>query len=153
MVFERMSTKGRRGFSLRMAPMIDRIFLLLIFFLVAAKWRPEEELPPFRLPAARAASPAVGRLEPLRLHVSQTAEGCMVRIDSYALISLRKESFAEDLSRLMTQTERIMRSQRRVTSDPMEIACEEEVSWDYVARIYNVLCTAGLSDITFLITE
>jgi len=55
-----------------MAPMIDMVFLLLIFFLVAAKWRPQEDFLPFQLPLAHAQEQRIGKPEPLMIHISAT---------------------------------------------------------------------------------
>jgi len=67
-----LPVRARRIFSLRMAPMIDIIFLLLIFFLVAAKWRPAESFLPFKLPVGAAGNQAVVRPEPLVIEISAT---------------------------------------------------------------------------------
>ena len=44
-------------------------------------------------------------------------------------------------------------AQKRLISDPIEIVCGASVKWEYLARIYNVLFGAGLTDITFVMTE
>ncbi len=152
-VLGQITKRDRRGFSLRMAPMIDVIFLLLIFFVVAAKWRPQEDFLPFRLPAAGAAVPMVGRAEPLRVHISATENGCAVQIGEAQVVQLSDESFSEGLAQLLGTMEQIMRSQKRTTSDPVEIVYEREVRWGNVAKTYNLLCSAGLSDVTFEMTE
>lgn len=152
-VLGQITRRGSRGFSLRMAPMIDVIFLLLIFFVVAAKWRPQEDFLPFRLPAAGAAVPMAGRVEPLRLHVAPAENGCMVYINESETIQLHDEGFNEGLAQMMQRMQQIMVSQKRTTSDPVEIICDREVRWENVARVYNLLCSAGLNDVTFEMTE
>ena len=152
-VLERINARDRRGFSLRMAPMIDMIFLLLIFFLVAAKWRPQEDFLPFRLPAASAQEPVLGRTEPLQLHISATANGSTVQIGQFQAVQLSDDTFEENLTGLMEEMERIMHLQKRIATDPVEIICERQVSWEHVAKIYNLLYSAGLSDMTFQMTE
>lgn len=152
-VLGRISERGRGGFSLRMAPMIDMIFLLLIFFVVAAKWRPQEDFLPFRLPTASAAAPIVGRADPLLLHISPSGNGCAVSVAGSEAVELSEENFDAGLARLMGMMGRVMHSQKRTTSDPVEIVCDREVRWENVAKVYNLLCSAGLSDITFEMTE
>ena len=152
-VLEQITQRDRRGFSLRMAPMIDVIFLLLIFFVVAANWRPQEDFLPFRLPAAGAAVPMAGRADPLRLHVLAGEDGCTVQISDSQVVKFSEETFDEGLAQLMTAMDQIMRSQRRTTSDPVEIVCEREVRWENVAKVYNLLCSAGLRDVTFEMAE
>ena len=152
-IIERMNASSRGGFSLRMAPMIDMIFLLLIFFLVAAKWRPQEDFLPFKLPAAMAGTEILGKTEPLLLKIRQQPEGCSVQIDQFESILLKNETFEENLATLPVEIRRIMSLQKRVASDPVEIICDSMVKWEYVAKLYNMLYSAGLSDITFQMTE
>jgi hypothetical protein len=37
-------------------------------------------------------------------------------------------------------------------SDPIELRCGDEVRWDDLVKIYNVLQAGGISDITFQMT-
>ena len=71
----RLGNARRRCFALRMAPMVDMVFLLLIFFLVAAKWRPEEDFLPFQLATAQAQDARLGRPEPLVIQIRATQTG------------------------------------------------------------------------------
>lgn len=64
-IFARVFGNRKRGLSIRMVPMIDMIFLLLIFFLVAAKFRPEEDFLPLQMPAAAGEQQRTGKPEPL----------------------------------------------------------------------------------------
>jgi biopolymer transport protein ExbD len=41
-IFSTLDKSSQGSFTLRMAPLIEIIFLLLIFFLVTANWRPKE---------------------------------------------------------------------------------------------------------------
>ncbi len=47
-ILSRLNGGRQSSFALRMAPMIDMISLLL-FFLVAAKWRPDENFLPCQI--------------------------------------------------------------------------------------------------------
>ena len=140
-------------FSLRMAPMIDIIFLLLIFFFVAGKWRPEESFLPFQLPTAEADSQRVGKTEPLFVYIFAAETGCQVRIGHAQTIEIQSENIEANLAVLMEKVKNTMLEQKRFTSDPVEIICQQEVKWEYVAKIYNVFFGAGLTDITFAMTE
>jgi biopolymer transport protein ExbD len=75
-----------------MAPMIDMIFLLLIFFLVAAKWRPQEDFLPLQLPAAQARPSALGKPEPLILHIFATKTGCKVQIGQLQTVGIENQN-------------------------------------------------------------
>jgi biopolymer transport protein ExbD len=136
-----------------MAPMIDMIFLLLIFFLVAAKWRPQEDFLPLQLPAAQARPSALGKPEPLILHIFATKTGCKVQIGQLQTVGIENQTIEANLAALMEKINECMFTQKRFASDPVEIVCERQVKWEHLAKIYNILYGAGLTDITFQMTE
>ena len=138
---------------MRMAPMIDVIFLLLIFFLVAAKWRPQEDFLPFKLPAAQAQDWQQVKPEPLVIYLFSTETGCGVLIGQHESVQLENEGIEAGLVLLMEKIEKTMAAQKRFATDPVEILCDAEVKWEYFAKIYNMLFGAGLTDITFAMTE
>jgi len=145
---------GRRSrFALRMAPMIDMIFLLLIFFLVAGKWRPQENFLPFKLPTAVAGQHQIGRPEPLTMHIFATQAGCLVQIGQLQTVRIEDQTLAADLAGLMDKIHQTLLDQKRFATDPIEIICEPQVKWDHLAKIYNLFFGAGLTDITFQMTE
>ena len=148
--------KSRRNggaFALRMAPMIDVIFLLLIFFLVTADFRPQEDFLPCRLSSAQAASLPIGQVEPLVIYIADAVDGCRVQIGQNTIVAIQEQKLEEDLLTLIEQLRNVMIQQRRLNSDPIEIACQAEVKWDYLAKIYNVLYGFGITDIAFRLTE
>jgi len=152
-VLKAISDHKSGGFSLRMAPMIDIIFLLLIFFLVAANWRPEESFLPFHLPSAKAQSPSIGKPEPLMIYIFAIDSGCQVQISQFEPVKIEKQNIEADLAGLMEQMNISLRAQKRFASDPIEIICHPAVKWQYLAKIYNVFYGGGLTDITFIMTE
>ena len=143
----------RRSFSLRMAPMIDMVFLLLIFFLVAAKWRPQEDFLPFQLPLAQAQEQRIGKPEPLIIHISATQAGCQVQIGQSDAVQIENQTIEANLAVLMEKMESSLLAQKRFATDPIEIVCEPEVKWEHLTKIYNTFFGAGLTDITFQMTE
>jgi biopolymer transport protein ExbD len=152
-LFEGIFTGRKSSFTLRMAPMIDMIFLLLIFFLVAAKWRPQEDFLPFQLPSAQAQDRRIGKPEPLAMHIFAIETGCQVQIGGVAIASIDDETIEADLAALMEKMQECLTEQKRYASDPVEITCAPEVRWEHVAKIYNMFFGAGLTDITFTMTE
>ena len=153
-VFEQLRRRAphRRGFALRMAPMIDLIFLLLIFFLVTAKWRPQEGFLPLQLAAAQTADAQVGKPEPLEIHIYSSPNGCRVRIGEAEAVQIDDSTIEADLANMIEKTEACLLAQKRFTGDPVEIICSEDVKWEHLAKIYNVFFGAGLTDITFRMT-
>lgn len=145
---------GRRNsFTLRMAPMIDMVFLLLIFFLVAAKWRPEENFLPFQLPAAQAQGHRLARPEPLRVHITAMQTGCQVQIGRLYTVRLEEQTIEKNLVELAERMRDCLAEQKRYVCDPVEIVCEPSVKWEQLAKIYDMFFGAGLTDITFMMTE
>lgn len=145
--------RRRRFFVLRMAPMIDVIFLLLIFFLVAARYRPQEDFLPLKVATAQAEEELLARPEPLIVKISPAATGCEVQIGRCGRIGVSSQNIDADLVLLMQQIQDCLGRQKRFTSDPIEIVCGADVKWEYLAKIYNVFYGMGLTDITFAMTE
>lgn len=152
-VLKRVYVGQRRTFSLRMAPMIDVIFLLLIFFFVAAKWRPEENFLPFQLPTAQAQGQQLGKPEPLIIYIEATQTGCRVQVGQLYTVQIENKEIETDLAVLMGKIEKSLRRQKRFATDPIEIICGPEVKWEHLAKIYNMFFGAGLTDITFQMVE
>lgn len=160
MSIEQLQTDGIRrifaghksNFTLRMAPMIDMIFLLLIFFLVTAQFRPQESFLPLNLSAAYGQSITV-KTEPLTISINSNTDGCQVQIAQCINVSIKDASVDNDLAVLAERLADCLRSQNRLASDPVEIICADDVKWDHLAKIYNLLYGMGLSDITFALTE
>ncbi len=149
----RLFERGRKPVALRMAPMIDVIFLLLLFFLVAARWRPDEKFLPFQLPVASAGQVIVGKAEPLVIRISDRPQGCAVQIADLEAIEIKEGTVEADLAGMMERLRECMQSQKRYTSDPLEMVVGADVKWDYLAKVYNLFYGAGLTDITFAMTE
>ena len=153
-VSTRLLSLGRRRLvGLRMAPMIDIIFLLLIFFLVSAKWRPEENFLPLTLSAAQAREQALVKPEPLSIYIFPTQTGCRVQIGQLRTVRIENENIDANLAALMEEIDKCLAAQKRFAADPIEIICDAEVKWEHLAKIYNVFYGAGLTDITFQMAE
>ena len=152
-VFERLAGSRGRRFTLQMVPMIDMIFLLLIFFFVAAKWRPQENFLPFQLSAAAAQEHGLGKPEPLIIYIFATDTGCQVQIGQFRTVEIENEKMEANLVVLLEEIRNCLRQQKRVASDPIEIVCGRQVKWEHLAKIYNMFFGAGLTDITFRMTE
>jgi len=152
-IIKELRSGRREGFSLRMVPMIDVVFLLLIFFLVAAKWRPEENFLPFKLPSAQEQGYIIGKPEALMIYLISNKTGCEVRIGQFDSVKIENNRIEEGLAEIMERIRDCFIAQKRFANDPVEIICDRDVKWEYLAKVYNVLFGAGLSDITFQMTE
>jgi biopolymer transport protein ExbD len=136
-----------------MAAMIDVIFLLLIFFFVSAKWRPSERYLPLQLASAGQGNQTLIKVEPLRITIFNSSEGCTVNLGNFSSAVLAESTIESDLAALIEKLNEVLNSQKRLVKDPVEIICSPAVKWDYIAKIYNSFYGAGLTDITFVMTE
>jgi hypothetical protein len=87
------------------------------------------------------------------IHISATHSGCQVRIGQLYTVQIEDKTIAADLTALMEKIRQTLLDQKRFAADPVEVICAPEVRWDHVAKIYNLFFGAGLTDITFQITE
>jgi biopolymer transport protein ExbD len=139
-------------FTLRMAPMIDMVFLLLLFFLVAVRWRPQEDFIPLNIPSVEAASIGLARPEPMQIHIRATADGCQVDIAQAQSVQINEQTMETNLAELMEKIRLVLLEQKRLADDPVEIICEPDVKSQYWVRICNVLYGMKITDITFAVT-
>ncbi|NLX05512.1 MAG: hypothetical protein GXY33_10240 [Phycisphaerae bacterium] len=144
----RRSTIG----AVNLAPMMDIMFNLLIFFLVASSFKLPEALLAARVPrttglSAEAAMPLVpvrifldageeGRPASIRLSTAMTADG-----GSQILVSDYR-----DLARRLAD----LRAQPGITDKtPVIIAARSATAWDHVVNTYNAALKAEFTRITF----
>ena len=134
--------------------MIDVIFLLLAFFVITAKFREPEAFLPVRLPSPNSAKVFRSRIvEPLILEVKGSSGGCIATIGAQEEIPLLQAAPEAGLRALAVGLFRISQSQQRTCEDPIELICHDEVTWDFVVKIYDVLQAMGACNITFVTTE
>jgi len=152
-LFERFLPRRKANFALRMAPMIDMTFLLLIFFLVASKWRPAEDFLPLKLTTAGAQTQNYVKPEPLIIRIAADESVCSVDIGQVHTVRIDEADIEKSLAEMIEQTQDVLARQKRFTSDPVELICGPNVRWEDVARIYNLLYGMGITDITFQMTE
>jgi biopolymer transport protein ExbD len=154
-IFNRTFALRRPAIGLRIAPMIDMIIILLIFFIVAVRWRQQENFLPLQLPTANAGTVAQTAVkpEPLSIQITPTSAGCRVQIGASYAVDIPSQNPEQGLASLMEQTKLCLLEQKRYATDPVEIICAGKVKWENLTRIYNVLNGMGLTDITFQMTE
>lgn len=145
--------RKRRKFHLRMTPMIDVIFLLLIFFVLTARFRIPEQFLGSVLPKDEKPEQRAGVIEPLVLYISGTDDGCVVEIGSAARVVIRDEARDEGIANFANKLADVLIAQKRTANDPIEIECEDDVEWDYLVKIHNVLYGMGIDDVTFDMPE
>jgi biopolymer transport protein ExbD len=141
-------------FGFRMLPMIDMLFLLLIFFLLTMQFRPAESYLPFQLPGeSDAAATQFGKAEPLTLNLTARGDGCRIQIGHTKAISIDVNSIDADLTAVANRIAAVSKEQKRTAADPVEFVCDRGVEWQYIAKLYNILFGMGIKDITFRMTD
>ena len=146
--------RGRARMALNLTAMIDVVFLLLIYFMVATEFKLGEEiyrldLPP-RQPAAQLRDPFELDEEPLRIEVASTgyARGAYsLRIEG----PYRQPASFEELFEFLRQ--------RQITEHtvgglfepdhPMVIVPTRTTRWEHVIDAFNALARAQYTNVTF----
>ncbi len=123
--------KGKALASLSMTPLIDVVFLLLIFFLVTTRFAQEDHELAVVLPAASEAQPLIA--EPKELFVNINRQGDYV-VDGRVM--------ARD------EVEEVLR--QAVANNPVNqsvvIRADKRVEFDYVVTIMNLCNLTGVRD-------
>ena len=114
LVFKKLHSRRRTGLGLRMTALVDVIFLLLIFFLLTAKFRPQENFLPVRLPTAQADTARLGRVEPLLLYLFESKTGCEAQIGMVATIRIDDKTVDSDLASFAEKTAEVLKMQKRL---------------------------------------
>jgi len=147
----RLAGQRSRSAGLRVIPMIDLFFLLLAFFILTGSYKPADDFLPFVLP--KVGGGGVSVVEPLVLNIRGRTGGCNVHIGQGAGVIVKERDAEMAMARFAIDLEEVMKRQRRTSTDPVEIVCENEVEWQYLVKVYDVLYGMGITDITFRMTE
>jgi biopolymer transport protein ExbD len=147
--FLRKKNRSRTRGGLRMTAMIDVIFLLLAFFVLTARFRAPEQFLPAALVSADTAIQSPGIVEPLAITIRTETGGCVILLNDTAPTHIDKANPQAALAVFADRLQAALQSQRRTTADPVEILCDDQVQWDHLIKIYNILYAMGISDITF----
>ena len=148
--------RKRRWFGLKMTPMIDVIFLLLTFFVLTARFRSPEQFLPILLSSANAEQAASRFIEPLEIYISATENGSVLEFgagNKFKRVSIEQGEVNESLALFAGELRDMFESQKRTADDPIEIRCDDDLKWDHLVKIYNILYGMGAGNITFVINE
>ena len=114
--------------AIEMTPMIDIVFLLLIFFLVATTFRQEEREMQIALPIASSAGP-----------ISMTLRELVVNVDKNGrMIIAGREVSGEDLLLMITDAVAV-NAEQKVT-----VRGDRRVAYESVVRVLDICKTGGV---------
>ena len=128
----RIKRSGAIG-ALSITPLIDVVFLLLIFFLVATRFSEEERQLELTLPDATEALPAA--IQPNEIVINITSEG---------------QYYIDGQFRQVEQVEQILR--RAQTNNPLTqtvvIRADKGADWQYVLTAFDLCKKVGIQEYT-----
>jgi biopolymer transport protein ExbD len=135
--------------GVNMTSMIDVVFLLLVYFLVATDFRTGEEIYRLDLPArGAAADPFDLRDDPLRIELAQTSDGhAVIRLDG----PYEQPTSFETLRGFLA-TQRVGAASIGglfETTHPIIIAPSRDTTWRWCVEAFNAVARAGYTNITF----
>jgi biopolymer transport protein ExbD len=125
------------------------IFLLLIFFVLTAQFRREEQFLPIRLPGSTSSVERFDIVDPLRITIAVKADQCLVDLGRNRLVTIPTDPGTSDLQGLIQSFVQVLEQDKRNPKDPVEISCDDAVSWELLVKVYNSLYSVGLEDVTF----
>lgn len=131
-----MAVKINRGKALdlfNLTPMIDMVFLLLIFFLVASRFEEEERSLEVELPTASEAMPLTAKPKEIFININQHGQ---FFVGSRGVSEDELESYLAKAAR------------DNPLSQSVVIRSDERASWKAVAAAMNACVKAGIRDYT-----
>ncbi|MCH2142670.1 MAG: biopolymer transporter ExbD [Phycisphaerales bacterium] len=136
---------GSGGLTLHMAPMIDIVFLLLIYFMVATDFSPAEEIFRLDLPEQQAASsdPLALIDEPLLIRLESMGYGGGIEVVGPWTVSPTPEGLRRFLAESVQP-----RGQLFLSDHPIIIEPASDVSWERVIDTFNAVVAAGCTNVT-----
>ena len=147
----RFSSSGRM--QMRMVPLIDVVFLLLIFFLLGANFRSREGFLPTELPRQIVRAELV-ELEPLHIYLHSSPDGtCQIDIDSEVAVVIEPTARGGDFSLLSDKLLEVLAGQGRHLSDPVKLVPNSRTKWDHVVKAYDALWQINLRHIIFTMVD
>ena len=144
---------GSGGMQLRMVPMIDVVFLLLVFFLMTASFRSREGFLPAQLPR-QALTVAAIELEPLLIRLHSLPDGsCQVQIADEPALTIARANPEVGFELLTEQLRAVLDSQGRTLADPVKLCPAAQTKWDHVVKAYDAIWQLDIQNIIFAMAE
>ncbi len=141
--------------ELDMTPMIDVTFLLLIFFMVATKFKTKEGSLKSWLPKDRgmAAAPATPDTKEVRIVLLMSGEECVMKVNQrvYPTV-IAYDGDSPDFAQLARDLEEIAEGYHnpdKPEGQPVIIDAKKKVPVKMVIRALNACKIAGISDVTY----
>ena len=129
-----------------MVPLIDVVFLLLIFFIMTVNFRQQEGFLAAELPAETTSS-EISEVEPLEIYVNTLDNGsCQVALAGRLVTIASDSGDFQSLAEVLKQT---LDQRRRNQLDPVLLINSETTSWQHMMNVYDVLLSMNHQNIIF----
>lgn len=128
----------------RMVPLIDVVFLLLIFFIMTVNFQPQEGFMAAELPGA-VVGEQVSEVDPLAFYIDTMADGACKVIFAGNTAIIAKDS--TDFSAFAREVERVMTERKRRNSDPVMLVDLHNTSWQHMMNMYDTMISLGYKNI------
>lgn len=130
--------KGRSGELFNFTPMIDVVFNLLIFFMVATRFAEEERSLQVELPTASEAMPLTAKPREIYINIDERGQ----------FFVGNQQVTSEELDALLMKA-----SRDNPLNQSVVIRADKRVPWDAVATAMNACVKAGIRDYTAATAE
>ena len=132
--------------TLNLAPMIDVVFLLLIFFISTTTFKRAEGLLPSRLPKQGDLSSAIASpITPIVVHLRQIGPGP----SDYEISVERFVNTPRTFNELASFLKQVQTQPGFDQDTPVVIQAPDSVAWNHVVNCWNAAVRAGCKSISF----
>lgn len=149
----RLRRPATASMKLRMVPMIDVVFLLLVFFLLAANFRTQEGFLPAELPKQTETGQYVP-LEPLIIRIQTVQDDrCKIQIGNNECQIASPETAEAGFEILSQQLKEVLKHQGRRLDDAIKLVPSKNTKWDHFVKAYNAIWQIDCRNVIFGIVE
>jgi len=129
---------------INLVPMIDIVFNLLVFFLVATKFTPAEGVLAGRLPDVKTSQAVLSvPTVPIRIRlVPHDGTGCLIMIEDRSVRPADFDQLAEVLRQIQAEP-------GYDDKTPVVLLADSELVWDHVVNAYNAAVRTKYKNIVF----
>lgn len=137
--------------AVNLAPMMDMMFNLLVFFLVATSFKLPEALLAARVPRTTGLSEQVPvPLVPIKIYLEPSAPGqTIIRVSSAVRADATTLTMVEDFQGLFEHLDQLRNRPGITDQTPVIIATRDRTPWDQVVDAYNAALRAQYRQIVF----
>lgn len=137
--------------TLNLAPMVDVIMCLIIFFLLASEMVEKESLAEIKLPAAIAAKQVEGKELGSRVTINVRATGAGPNVDAeYVVVDWNGDAITERVLK-PEELEGLLRSRAATSKEKLRcvIRADKDAQYQHIENVLRACGKAKIADIVF----